>query len=37
MPRWVKVFGSVVAGLVLAYIAVHLPHHGLGGQGSLHG
>jgi hypothetical protein len=37
MPRWVKLFGSVVAGLALAFIVAHLSGRGLGGHGSLHG
>ena len=35
MPRWVKVYGIIVAVLVLVFVTVHLA--GGGFQGHLHG
>jgi len=30
--RWVKVFGIIVAGLVLLFVALHLTGNGFGNQ-----
>jgi hypothetical protein len=32
-PAWVRIFGTVVAVLVLAFAVVHLTGHGLGSHG----
>jgi len=29
-PRWVKVFGTAMVGLVLLFVALHLTGHGFG-------
>jgi uncharacterized protein (DUF983 family) len=36
-PAWVKIFGTVVAVLVLAFAVLHLTGHGLGSHGTVLG